>query len=117
MGATSPGLFFAYRAKKPLHAGVRMFMVPWLSESVCPSVCVCVSFVVFTHCESGSRRISITPESGEAREHGLTRGTCSVTRREEVAAVAELLWNYWCVLGAAGFRVYLFVFSFRTHTA
>ena len=42
----------------------------------------------------------------EAGEYGLTRGTCFVARRLEVVAVAGLLWISWCVLGAAGFRVF-----------
>ena len=46
----------------------------------------------------------------EARENGLTRGTCSVARRLEVVAVAGLRWISWCVLGAGGFRVFFFVF-------
>ena len=45
------------------------------------------------------------------------RWTCSVTHRLVVAAVAELLWTYWLCVDVVGFRVYLFVFSFRTHTA
>ena len=52
----------------------------------------------------------------EAGEYGLTRGTCFVARRLEVVAVAGLLWISWCVLGAAGFRVF-FDFFLRTHTA
>ena len=44
----------------------------------------------------------------EAGEYGLTRGTCFVVRRLEVIAVDELLWISWCVLGAAGFRVFIF---------
>ena len=86
---------FAYKAKKPLHTAVRMYMVPSFGISVCPSVYVCVTFAVFTHCESGSRPNSIPPESMEAREYGLTRGTCFVTRRIDAAAVAELLWICW----------------------
>ena len=53
----------------------------------------------------------------EAGEYRLTRGTCFIVRRHEVVAVAGLLWISWCVLIAAGFRVF-FSFSFlRTHTA
>ena len=36
--------------------------------------------------------ISTNPESMEAGEYGLTRGTCFVARRLEVVAVAGLLW-------------------------
>ena len=42
----------------------------------------------------------------EAGEYGLTRGTFFVVRRLEVVAVAGLMWISWCVLGAAGFRVF-----------
>ena len=42
----------------------------------------------------------------ETSEYGLTRETCFVVCRLEVVAVAGLLWNLWCVLGAAGFRVF-----------
>ena len=66
---------FAYKAKKPLHTAVRMYMVRWFGICVCPSVCVCVTFAVFTHCESGSSPISKTPESMAAGEYGLTRWT------------------------------------------
>ena len=42
-----------------------------------------------------------TPGSKEAREYGLTRGTCFVASRLEVVAVAGLLWISCCVLGGA----------------
>ena len=80
--------------------------------SVCLSVCLCVLFVFFTYCESCTKPISINSGSMEAGEYGLTRGTCFVARRLEVVAVAGLLSISWCVLGAAGFRVfYNFAFS------
>ena len=50
------------------------------------------------------------PGSMEAREYGLTRETCFVARRLEVAAVVGLLWISWCVLGGADFVVYFFRF-------
>ena len=53
----------------------------------------------------------------EAGKYGLTRGTCFVAYRLEVVVVAGLLWISWCVLGAAGFRVFFFRFFLRTHTA
>ena len=54
----------------------------------------------------------------EAGEYGITRETCSVARRFEVVAVAGLLWISWCVLGAAGFRVFFRFFLFeRTRPA
>ena len=58
----------------------------------------------------------------EAGEYRLTRGTGFVARHLEVVAVAGLLWISWCVLSAAGFRVFfsfvVFVCSFeRTQSA
>ena len=50
----------------------------------------------------------------EAGEYGLTRATCFVARRLEVVTVAGLLWISWCVLCAAGFRVF-FSFSFSSN--
>ena len=70
-------------------------------------ISVCLTFVVFTDCESCSRPISINPVSMEAGEYGLTRRTCFVARPLEVVAVAGLLWISWCVLGG----VFFFVFS------
>ena len=66
--------------------------------------------MVLTNCESGSSPIYITPESMEAGEYGLMRGTCSVTRRMDAAAVAELLWTYWCFEVRRDFVLYLFDF-------
>ena len=86
---------------------------------VCMSVTLCVTFVVFTDCESCTRPISTNPGSMEADDYGLTRGTSFVTRRLEVVAVAGLLWISWYVLGAAGlFRVcvfFRFLFSSNAH--
>ena len=75
-------------------------------------MCVCVTFVVFTDCESCTRSISTNPGSMETGEYGLTRWTCFVARRLEVVAVAGLLWISWCVWGAAGFSRVLFSFNF-----
>ena len=58
-------------AKKSLHAGVRTGCHYLISLSVC----VCVTFVVFTGCESCTRLISTSPGSMETGEYGLTRGT------------------------------------------
>ena len=44
-------------------------------------VCLCVTLVVFTDCESCTRPISTNPGSMEAGEYGLTRGTCFVACR------------------------------------
>ena len=64
---------------------------------------VCVTYVVFTDCESCTRPIFTNPGSMEAGECGLTRGTCFAARRLELVAVAGLLWMSWCVLGGADF--------------
>ena len=76
---------------------------------MCVRVCD-IEFVVFTDCESCTRPISTNPESMEAGEYGLTRGTCFVGRRFEVVAVAGLLWVSWCVCGCGGISFFLFVF-------
>ena len=51
----------------------------------------------------------------EADDYGLTRWTCFVERRLEVVAVAGLLWIWWSVLGAAGFRFFSLFFSSNAH--
>ena len=101
-------LFFCFLAKKALHTGVRTGCHYLISLSVCLSVCVRATFVVFTACKSCTRPVSTNPGSMEAGEYGLSRGTCFVERRLEVVAVAGLLWTSWCVLGGADF----FGFSF-----
>ena len=72
------------------------------------SVSVCVTFVVFTDCESCTRPIFTNPRSMEAGEYGLTRGTCFAARRLEFVAVAGLLRLSWCVLGGVDYFVLLF---------
>ena len=79
---------FAFKAKKPLHTGVRTGY-HYFNSLVCVSVCV--TFVVYTDCESCTIPISTNPGSTEAGEYGLTRGACFVARRLEVVAVAGLL--------------------------
>ena len=69
--------------------------VPIFNLSVCVSVCV--TFFVFTDCESCTRPISTNPGCMEAGEYGLTRGTCFFARRLELVAVAGLLWIYFMV--------------------
>ena len=82
------------------------------------AVSVCVTFVVFTDCESCRRPISTNPGSMEAGDYGLTRVTCFFARRLEVDAVAGLLRLLWCVLGGVDFFVFLFpTFFLPTHTA
>ena len=98
-GSEATEVVFCLLAKKPLHTGVRAGCHYLISLFVC----VCVTFVVFTDCESCTRPISTNPVSIEAGEYGLTRGTCFVASRLEVVAVAGLLWISWCGLGGAGF--------------
>ena len=62
------------------------------------SVSVCVTFVVFTDCESCTRPISTNPGSMEEEcEYGLPSGTCFTARRLEVVAVAGLPYIYFVV--------------------
>ena len=99
--------------------GVRTGYHYLISLSVCLSVSVCVTFVVFTECESCTRPISTNPGSMETGEYGLTRGKCFLACGLELDAVAGLLWISWCVLGEAEyFSVFFFpiFFWFRTHT-
>ena len=74
---------------------------------------MCVTFVVFTDCESCTRPISANLGSMEAGEYGKTRGTCLVAIRLEVVAVTGLLWISWRVLGGADF--FVFFFSSNAH--
>ena len=77
------------------------------------SVSVCVTFVVFTECESCTRPISTNPGSMEAGEYGLTREARFVAICVELVAVAGLMWVSWCVFGGAGFfRFFFFDFVF-----
>ena len=92
------GRFLPIDKKSSSYRGV--YRVPLL---VSLSLCVCVTFVVFTDCESCAWPISTNPGSMEAGEYGLTRGTCFVARCLEVVAVAGLMWVSWCVFGGAGF--------------
>ena len=103
--------FLAYRQKSLFIPGcVQRAII----ELVCQ--CVCVTFVVFTDCESCTKPISTNPGSMEAGEYGLTRGTCFVARRVEVVAVTGLLWISWCVLGGAIFFVFFSVLFFFERT-
>ena len=89
------------------------YRVPLFHLSVCLCVRVCVTFVVFTDCESCTRPISTNPGSMEADEYELTSGACFVARRHEVVAVAGLMWVSWCVFRWGGIvRVSLFRFFF-----
>ena len=84
------------------------------------TLCVCVTFVIFTDFESCTRPIYTNPGYMEAGEYGLTCGTCFVASRPEVVvAVAGLLSISWCVLGGVRLlRVFFrFVFVERTRPA
>ena len=71
------------------------------------SVSVCVTFVVFTDCESCARPIYTNPGSMEVGQYGLTRVTSFLACRLELDAVAGLLWLSWCVVsGADSFSVF-----------
>ena len=87
--ATDPA-FFAFRAKKRL-TGVRTGC-HYLNSL---SVCVCVTWVVFTDYESCTRPISTNPGSMEAGQYGLTRGTCFIACRLVLHTVAGLSWISW----------------------
>ena len=84
--------FFVYRQNSLFI--MRPFLAYRQKSLFIPGLCVlsvCITFVVFTDCESCTRPISTNPVSMEAGEYGLTRGTCFVARRLEVVAVAGLL--------------------------
>ena len=87
------------KSKKPLHTGVRTGCHYLISLTVC----VCVTFVIFTDCESCTRPISTNSGSMEAGRYGLTLGTCFLACCLEVVAVAGLMWVSWCVFGGAFF--------------
>ena len=88
-----------------------------ISTSLIPNYIIIKATTNLTAVILEQRPISITPGSMEACEYGLTRGTSVVTRSEEVAAVAELLWTYWCVWVRRDFVFTFLIFSLRTHTA
>ena len=109
--------FFAFRKKSPFIPGcVHGAIIYLVCLSVCLSVCVCLSvwlcvcvtFVVFTDCESCTRPISTNPGSMEVGDYWLTRRTCFFASRLEVVAVAGLLWISWCVWVVRIFSCYLF---------
>ena len=81
-----------------------------LFRLVCLSGCVCVTFVFFTDCESCAVR-GLFPQPGIYGSGGVWANAWDVfvARCLEVVAVAGLLWISWCVLDAAGFRVFKFV--------
>ena len=81
-----------------------------------------ISFLIYTStstdCENCTRLISTNPESMEAGEYELTRGTCSIACRLELHAVAGLLRISWCVRMGRNSPCFSFpIFFLRTHTA
>ena len=110
--------FFAFRQKSLFIPGCVQVAIIYL-VSLSGRLCVCVTCVVFTECESCTKPASTNPGYMEAGEYGLTRGTCFVARRLELLAVAGLRWLSWCVLGGEFFFVFCFFrfFLLRTHTA
>ena len=110
-----------FLAKKPLHTGVRtgchysisLSVRPSVRLSVCVSVSACVTFVVFTDCESCTRPIFTNLVSMEAGDYRLTRETWVLARRLEVVAVAGRLRIYSVVCFFSvrwNFVFFLFVF-------
>ena len=96
-GSQATEAVFSFRQKSLfIPAGMRTGCHYLTSLSVCVCKCLCVTFVVFTDCESCTRPISTNPVPMEAGEYGLTRGTCFAARRLHVIAVAGLMWVSWC---------------------
>ena len=79
--------FLGFRRRKPLHTGVRTGCHFLINLSVCASASVCVTFIVFTDCESCTRPISTISGSMESGECGRRRGTCFAARRLEVGGL------------------------------
>ena len=79
----------------PIGLFIPVFVQGAIISLVCLSVClylyVCVTFVVFTDCESCARANCTDSDSIEPGEYELTRGTFFIVRRPEVLAVAGLL--------------------------
>ena len=80
------GRFLPLGKKASSYRGV--YRVSLFNLSVGMRVCVCVTFVVLTDCESCTRPIFTSPGSMEVGECGLTSGTCFAARRLELVAVA-----------------------------
>ena len=77
-------------------------------------LCVCVTFVFFTDCDSCTRPISTHPVSMEAGEYGLTLGTCfsrAVSRWSRSPGCCGFRGVFW--VG----RIFFVFFFLRTHTA
>ena len=78
------------------------------------SVCICVTFIVFTDCESCTRPISTKLGSMEADDYGLTLGTCFVVRRLDIGRGRRAAVDFVVCFGWGGFfsRVFFFDFFF-----
>ena len=98
------------------HYLIGLSVSPSVRLSVCVSVSACVTFVVFTDCESCTRPIFTNLVSMEAGDYRLTRETWVFARRLEVVAVAGRLWIQWCVLGGADFFVLSMSLHFQIHS-
>ena len=110
-GAKRPRLFFAFRAKRPLHTGVRTGCHYLISLSVRLSVCLCIC-----QCACNIRRFYRMRElyepdfhkpgiygSGRVRANAWDVGLRAPSRG---GSVAGLLWIQWCVWVGRIFRAF-----------
>ena len=81
-------------------------------------VSVCVTFVIFTDCESCTRPIFTNPGSLGAGEYGLTRGVrfVAICYRGGSGRWADVGFVVCFRCGGIFFFFFRFCFSFRTHT-
>ena len=78
------------------------------------TLCVCVTFLVFTDCESCTRPISTNPGSTEAGEYGLTRGMCSRRTPSRGVRGRRAAADFVVCFGCGGIFLCFFL---RSHTA
>ena len=102
----------AFKAKNPLHTGVSTGCHYLISVSVC----VCVTFVIFTDCESCTRPISTNPVPIEAGEYGLTCGTW-FSRAVSRWSRSLTCCGFRGVFRVGGIFAFFFRSLLRTHTA
>ena len=105
--------FFAYRQTS-------LFIPGCIQGATIYLVCVrvCVTFVVFTDCESCTRPISTNPVSMEAGEYWLTHGTwfsLAVSRWSRSPGCCGFRGMFW--MGRIFFLFFFPSFFPRTHTA
>ena len=74
-----------YHSTSTVQGATKYYLITGLS------VCVCVTFVVFTDCESCTRPISTNTGSTEAGVGERLGRTCFIARRLEVVAIAGLM--------------------------